>query len=155
MQTIPNRVWTDTDAACGTGPRVDPDDCLAFQALIEDSRINVVGVSTGMGNATAQCANGAKVRLCETHNLLVPRSTHGRPTEHHPMTDDRIDQRLTDLEIKASFAEDLVDHLNALVARQQDQIDLLMRELAALRQQSPADEPGASRNLRDDLPPHY
>ena len=95
------------------------------------------------------------MKLCETHNLLVPRSTHGRPTKHQPMTDDRIDQRLTDLEIKASFAEDLVDHLNALVARQQDQIDLLMRELAALRQQSPVDEPGASRNLRDDLPPHY
>ena len=38
MQTIPNRVWTDTDtdAACGTGPRVDPDDCLAFQALLEN-----------------------------------------------------------------------------------------------------------------------
>ena len=71
------------------------------------------------------------------------------------MTDDRIDQRLTDLEIKACFADDLVDHLNLLVARQQDQIDLLMRELAALRQQSPADEPGASRNLRDELPPHY
>jgi len=66
-----------------------------------------------------------------------------------------IDERLTDLEIKASFAEDLVDHLNALVARQQDQIDLLMRELAALRQHGTADEPGTSRNLRDDLPPHY
>ena len=66
-----------------------------------------------------------------------------------------IDERLTNLEIKASFAEDLVDHLNALVARQQEQIDLLMRELAALRQQGPADAPGAARNLRDELPPHY
>jgi SlyX protein len=66
-----------------------------------------------------------------------------------------IDERLTDLEIKASFAEDLVDHLNALLARQQDQIDLLMREVAALRQQGAADEIGASRNLRDELPPHY
>lgn len=71
------------------------------------------------------------------------------------MTNDPIDRRLTDLEIKASFAEDLVDHLNALVARQQDQINLLMRELAALRQQGGADEPGAPRNLRDELPPHY
>ena len=72
-----------------------------------------------------------------------------------PMTDDRLDQRLTDLEIKASFAEDLVDHLNRLVARQQDQIDLLMRELTALRQQGISDEPGPVRNLRDELPPHY
>lgn len=66
-----------------------------------------------------------------------------------------IDERLTNLEVKASFAEDLVDHLNALVARQQDQIDLLMREINALRRQGPADEPGAARNLRDELPPHY
>ena len=73
-----------------------------------------------------------------------------------PMEPDHaIDKRLTNLEIKASFAEDLVDHLNALVARQQVQIDLLMREFALLRQQGPAGEPAAALNLRDDLPPHY
>ena len=71
------------------------------------------------------------------------------------MTDDRLDRRLTDLENKASFAEDLVDHLNALVARQQDQIDWLLREVAGLRQLAPAGEGGALRNLRDELPPHY
>ncbi|MEP7102948.1 MAG: SlyX family protein [Burkholderiales bacterium] len=71
------------------------------------------------------------------------------------MTDDRLDQRLTDLEIKASFAEDLVDHLNRLVAQQQDQIDWLRREVAGLRQQAPAGEPGTAHNLRDELPPHY
>jgi len=69
--------------------------------------------------------------------------------------DHAIDKRLTNLEIKASFAEDLVDHLNALVARQQDQIDLLVREFVLLRQQGPAGEPAALLNLRDDLPPHY
>lgn len=72
-----------------------------------------------------------------------------------PMTDDRLDQRLTDLEIKASFAEDLVDHLNRLVARQQDQIDWLLHEVAGLRQQAPAAEAGTAHNLRDELPPHY
>ena len=71
------------------------------------------------------------------------------------MTDDRLDQRLTDLEIKASFAEDLVDHLNALVAQQQTQIGWLLREVAALRQQAPASEVGATHTLRDELPPHY
>ena len=50
---LQNRVWIDTDAACGTGPRVDPDDCLALLALLEDSRIDVVGVSTVFGNAPA------------------------------------------------------------------------------------------------------
>ena len=69
--------------------------------------------------------------------------------------DHAIDKRLTNLEIKLSFAEDLVDHLNALVARQQDQIDLLVREFVLLRQQGPAGEPAALLNLRDDLPPHY
>ena len=71
------------------------------------------------------------------------------------MTDEQLEQRLTELEIKASFADDLVDHLNRLVARQQDQIDRLMRELAALRQQSPDADAGAPRNLRDELPPQY
>lgn len=71
------------------------------------------------------------------------------------MTDDRLDQRLTDLEIKASFAEDLVDHLNRLVARQQDQIDWLRREVAGLRQQAPAGDGATPRELRDELPPHY
>ena len=72
------------------------------------------------------------------------------------MTPDEFEPRLIELEIKASFAEDLVDHLNRAVARQQDQIDRLLREVAELRQQQgPIDSPGAARNLRDELPPHY
>ena len=66
-----------------------------------------------------------------------------------------VDKRLTDLEIKASFTEDLVDHLSHLVARQQAQIDLLTRELLRLREQQPADHGSAPRGPRDDLPPHY
>ena len=64
-------------------------------------------------------------------------------------------QRLTDLEIKASFSEDLLDQLNQIVVRQQQQIDLLMREIADLRQSSTDGGIGTSRNLRDELPPHY
>jgi SlyX protein len=71
------------------------------------------------------------------------------------MTDDQLAQRLTDLEVKASFAEDLVDALNRQVARQQDQIDLLLRELAELRRQGAAADSGPPPSLRDDLPPHY
>lgn len=66
-----------------------------------------------------------------------------------------IEQRLIDLEIKASFSEDLLDQLNQTIFRQQQQIDLLLRELAALRQQSPEGGSGMPRNLRDELPPHY
>ncbi len=64
-----------------------------------------------------------------------------------------IDQRLTDLEIKSSFAEDLLDTLNQTVIRQQAQIDLLVREVRALREQ--ASEASGRRGLPDDLPPHY
>ncbi len=67
---------------------------------------------------------------------------------------DTIDQRLTDLEIKASFTEDLLEQLDAVVIRQQQQIDLLLREVARL-QQRPAEGPGGPRNPGDDLPPHY
>ena len=66
-----------------------------------------------------------------------------------------IDRRLTDLEVKACFTEDLVDTLNRLVARQQAQIDLLLREIGQLRQQQPDSDAGAVRSLRDELPPHY
>ena len=62
--------------------------------------------------------------------------------------------RLTELEIKASFAEDLLDQLNLLVYRQQQQIDALAAQVAQLRQQAPEGQ-GAARNLRDELPPHY
>ena len=67
-----------------------------------------------------------------------------------------LDQRLTDLEIKASFTEELLDQLNEVVVRQQRQIDALLREMADLRQQAPED-PGTNsfRSLRDELPPHY
>ena len=65
------------------------------------------------------------------------------------------DRRLTALEIKASFNEDLVDHLNRQVAQQQDQIDLLLREMSSLRRQMTVDDAGAPRNPRDELPPHY
>ncbi len=66
-----------------------------------------------------------------------------------------IDQRLTDLEIKLGFTEDLVDQLNQVIIRQQQQIDLLMREVTQLRQQAPDDGAPAFRSLRDELPPHY
>jgi SlyX protein len=72
-----------------------------------------------------------------------------------PTIPEDTDRRLTDLEIKASFAEDLVDELNRLVARQQDQLDQLRREVAELRRQGPAPEARGERDPRDDLPPHY
>ena len=71
------------------------------------------------------------------------------------MTNDQLEQRLTDLEIKASFAEDLVDALNRLVARQQDQIALLLREVGELRRQGSSTDVGSAPGPRDERPPHY
>ncbi|MDO9030310.1 MAG: SlyX family protein [Hydrogenophaga sp.] len=65
------------------------------------------------------------------------------------------ERRLTELEIKASYADDLLDTLNAVVARQQEQIDLLLRELGHLRRQGADEGSAPARNLRDELPPHY
>jgi SlyX protein len=66
-------------------------------------------------------------------------------------------RRLTELEIKASFAEDLLEQLNQAVHRQQSQIERLAQQLGQLRQQvtDADDAKGSLRSARDELPPHY
>jgi len=64
-------------------------------------------------------------------------------------------RRLTELEIKASYADDLMDQLNKTVFRQQQQLDMLLREVAVLRRQLTDSGTAAPRNPRDELPPHY
>jgi len=70
----------------------------------------------------------------------------------HP---DTADQRLTDLEIKATYTEDLVEQLDHIIARQQQQIEQLLREVAELRQPAADSTQTTGRSLRDDLPPHF
>jgi SlyX protein len=64
-------------------------------------------------------------------------------------------RRLMELEIKAAYAEDLLDQLNQTIYEQQKQIDLLLREVAELRRQLPEASSPLLRSLRDELPPHY
>ena len=71
----------------------------------------------------------------------------------NPATD--TDRRLTDLEIKLSLADDMLDQLNQALFRQQQLIERLVRELAELRQQVPDSAGGSFRSLRDEIPPHY
>ncbi|KQX86561.1 SlyX family protein [Variovorax sp. Root473] len=67
-----------------------------------------------------------------------------------------VTERLNDLEIKSSYAEDLLEQLNMTIYRQQQQIDSLILQVAQLRLQSQnAGQDGGARNLRDELPPHY
>lgn len=67
----------------------------------------------------------------------------------------QVDARLTELEIKLSYTEDLLDTLNELVTRQQLTLDMLLREVGHLRQQGGEPGTGVARNPRDELPPHY
>jgi len=66
-----------------------------------------------------------------------------------------MEDRLTELEVKLAFAEDLLETLNATVYRQQQQIDRLEREVRELRKQLMASMPQEARSLRDEIPPHY
>lgn len=68
---------------------------------------------------------------------------------------DELVRRLEALEIKASYAEDLMEQLNTTVFRQQQQIDWLLREVMGLRRQLPEGTTPVLRSLRDELPPHY
>lgn len=66
-----------------------------------------------------------------------------------------INKRLTDLEIKLSLADDLLDQLNQTVFRQQQQIEALTREIISLRNQIPEEKNTQLPSLRDEIPPHY
>ncbi len=66
-----------------------------------------------------------------------------------------MESRLNDLEMKISYTEDMVDELNLTVFRQQQQIDQLIRQVTALRDQVQNVAPPEQLSLRDELPPHY
>ena len=69
---------------------------------------------------------------------------------------EQTDQRLSDLEIKASFTEDLLDQLNLTIYRQQQHIDDLIRVVSDLRKQLPeAGAPGSGQAILNERPPHY
>ena len=76
-----------------------------------------------------------------------------------PSDQNTIDQRLTALEIKATFTEDLLEQLDAVIVRQQKQITLLVNEVQQLRQAQKSSDFSTSeprfKSLRDDLPPHF
>ncbi|MEP1216862.1 MAG: nucleoside hydrolase [Marinobacter sp.] len=57
LPAAPDRIWVDTDPACGEGARVDPDDCLAIWHLIRKTDVAITGVSTVFGNAPLETAD--------------------------------------------------------------------------------------------------
>ena len=66
-----------------------------------------------------------------------------------------LQERIENLEIKSSFAEDLLEQLNLTIYRQQEMIERLTAEVVQLRRQVPEGGAGTPRSLRDELPPHY
>jgi SlyX protein len=66
-----------------------------------------------------------------------------------------MEDRLTELEIKLGYAEDLLEALNRTVFRQQQQMEQLQQEVRALRNQLESSIPGEQRSLADEVPPHY
>ncbi|OZA14045.1 MAG: SlyX protein [Hydrogenophilales bacterium 17-62-8] len=63
--------------------------------------------------------------------------------------------RLTEVEIKLAFAEDLIDALNQTVISQQAQLDSMQQQLRLLHRRIEDVTPDETRNLRDEIPPHY
>ena len=71
------------------------------------------------------------------------------------MPSELTEQRLMDLEIKASFTEDLVEQLNQIIIRQQQDLDALARQVGLLRERLPEPGSGQLGSALDELPPHY
>ena len=69
--------------------------------------------------------------------------------------DNPLEARITELEIKISYAEDMLDALNRTAFSQQQQIDQLIAQVRTLRDQVQATTPTEPRSLGDELPPHY
>jgi SlyX protein len=68
-----------------------------------------------------------------------------------------MDSRLTDLETKVAFQDDLLESLNRIVAEQQQQIDMLQQQVQMLYDQLRSLAPSniAQGATEDERPPHY
>ncbi len=66
-----------------------------------------------------------------------------------------IENRITDLEIKFTHQDDLVDQLNKIVTSQQFIIEKLQKDVLDLKTLFADSEVSANRTLKDDIPPHY
>jgi SlyX protein len=67
-----------------------------------------------------------------------------------------LEVRLIELEMRLAFQDDTVQKLNDVITRQQQQIDRLAREVAALRSQLFVLAPSLTAAVTDESPPpHY
>jgi len=69
-----------------------------------------------------------------------------------------MEEKLIELETKFSYQEDLLSDLNAIVARQQRQLDELVSEMSGIKEQlQDATERGPVGGQEEQIekPPHY
>lgn len=66
-----------------------------------------------------------------------------------------MESRLSEIEIKLSFTEDLVEELNRTVARQQQQLAELEQQVRDLRLQLQRNLPAETETSGHEIPPHY
>lgn len=66
-----------------------------------------------------------------------------------------MESRLSEIEIKLSFTEDLVEELNRTVARQQQQLAGLEQQVRDLRLQLQRNLPADTETPGHEIPPHY
>ncbi len=69
--------------------------------------------------------------------------------------DEAMEARLTELEIKMGYAEDLLETLNRTVFHQQEQLGRLEQLVAQLARQVRESAVPQARDLQDEIPPHY
>ena len=62
-----------------------------------------------------------------------------------------IEDRITNLEIKLSFTEDLIEQLNQTVYKQQQQIEFLYRELKSVKELINCGVACKGKNDREDF----
>jgi SlyX protein len=65
------------------------------------------------------------------------------------------EERITNLEIKFTHQDDLVDQLNKIVTSQQMIIEQLQKDVLDLKLLFADRDVAGNRTLKDDIPPHY
>jgi inosine-uridine nucleoside N-ribohydrolase len=83
---LARRLWIDTDAACGQGPRIDPDDCFAIALLARSGRFEIVGVSAVAGNAPLEVVERT------TRELAAVLSLDLRVDDHRKALQEALEQ---------------------------------------------------------------
>ncbi|GAB3260243.1 SlyX family protein [Chitinimonas naiadis] len=66
-----------------------------------------------------------------------------------------MEDRITELEIRIALQDDLLDELNRVVARQQQQLEWLAREVRQVQELQRNQDGGKPTSLLDEIPPHY